>query len=165
MKKITVAGGCFWGVEEYYRRIKGIIDTKVGYAQGIIENPTYEQVKSQQSEHVEAVELLYDENQISLEKIYEFLFRIIDPTALNHQGEDFGTQYRTGIYVNNDEELKQALQYIAQRQQEYDQKIFVEAQIRTCFYDAEAYHQRYLARSPTGYCHVDFTKLRKEECK
>ena len=165
MKKIVVAGGCFWGVEEYYRRVKGIEKTKVGYAQGNVVNPNYEQVKSQSTNHAEAVELWYDENVISFEKIMELLFRIIDPTSLNHQGEDHGTQYRTGIYVFDEQELRQAQAYIAERQKEYDQKICVETEMLTCFYDAEDYHQKYLVKNPAGYCHVDFSQLKKEECK
>lgn len=165
MKKIVVAGGCFWGVEEYYRRVLGIISTRVGYAQGKIENPSYEQVKSQMSDHVEAVELTYDESIISLNKIMELLFRIIDPTSINQQKEDKGTQYRTGIYTTDEEELNRIKEYVFHQQKYYDKPIQVETERLKCFYLAEEYHQNYLVKNPQGYCHVDFSQLKKEECK
>ncbi len=97
-KEIVVAGGCFWGVQEYYRRLKGVEETRVGYAQGSLENPNYAQVKRQISGHAECVRIVYDSDQITLEQLLDHLFRIIDPTSLNRQGNDVGTSYRTGIY-------------------------------------------------------------------
>ena len=97
MKQIVLAGGCFWGVEAYFKRIKGIIKTKVGYTDGLTADPTYKEVCTGKTHHVEACEIFYDETIISLERILEHLFCIIDPTSLNKQGGDIGTQYRTGV--------------------------------------------------------------------
>src|SRR5690606_28544944 len=91
-------GGCFWGVEAYYKRLKGVINTNVGYTNGNIENPTYQDLLSGRATHAEAIEIYYDEKIISLENILEHMFRFIDPTSLNKQGGDVGIQYRTGIY-------------------------------------------------------------------
>ena len=165
MRTIVVGGGCFWGVQEYYRRIKGIIDTKVGYAQGDVENPSYEEVKSQATNHREVVELKYDEKEISLEKIIELLFRIIDPTIQNRQADDIGTQYQCGIYYTDDSEQEEILSYINNLKTNYDKPLTVEIEKLRCFYDAEEYHQLYLVKNPTGYCHVDFGKIREDELK
>lgn len=159
MRKVTVAGGCFWGVQHYFRQIQGITDTKVGYAQGNVINPSYEQVKTGLTQHVEAVELHYDESVITLNQIIECLFKVIDPTSLNKQGEDEGTQYRTGIYADNEEDIMIAQQFISNMQSNYDQPIVVEVQKLTAFYDAEEYHQDYLVKNPNGYCHIDFKKI------
>lgn len=164
-KEIVVAGGCFWGVEEYYRRVKGILTTKCGYAQGMIENPTYQQVKTGTTYHAESVYLTYDSQIISAEKIMELLFRIIEPVSLNKQGEDEGTQYRTGIYCLNEDDLKLAHEMIQKLQESYQEKVVVEVEMLDKFYDAEEYHQKYLVKNPAGYCHVDFRKLKPEECK
>ena len=104
MKKIYVAGGCFWGIEEYFKRKQGILDTTVGYLNSNVENPSYELVCTGITNSAEALEIIYDEKIISLEEILEYLFKVIDPTSLNKQGNDIGTQYRTGVYTNNLEE-------------------------------------------------------------
>lgn len=98
MKEIYLAGGCFWGVEEYMSRIEGVVDTEVGYANGHKNNPTYEEVCTGETGHVETTYIKYDERVISLEDLLNRFWRIIDPTLLNRQGGDIGTQYRTGIY-------------------------------------------------------------------
>jgi len=165
MKKIVVGGGCFWGVEEYYRRLKGIETTKVGYAQGITEHPTYQEVCTGKTKHAEVVELGYDETVISLTKILEHLFRFIDPTLLNQQGHDIGTQYRVGVYFTDpfDEPVIKA--YIASRQPEYKKPIVLEVAELGLFFDAESYHQKYLIKNPGGYCHVNMGLIKKEEMK
>ncbi|HEY8364097.1 MAG TPA: peptide-methionine (S)-S-oxide reductase MsrA [Haloplasmataceae bacterium] len=165
MKKIVIAGGCFWGVERYYSLLKGIEKTKVGYANGNIENPTYQEVKTGKTNFVEAVELTYDENVISLNKILEHLFRFIDPTSLNHQGGDFGTQYRTGIYYEDIEDKKLAIEFIKAMQKNYQEPIVVEVLPLHNFYDAEEYHQKYLEKNPSGYCHVNIHLIKPEEKK
>ena len=146
-KEIVVAGGCFWGVQEYYRRLKGVEETRVGYAQGSLENPNYTQVKRQISGHAECVRIVYDSDQITLEQLFDHLFRIIDPTSLNRQGNDVGTSYRTGIYPA------------------CDRPIMTEVERLVCFYDAEQEHQDYLVRHPQGYCHVDFSVMLPQERK
>lgn len=165
MKKIVIAGGCFWGVEEYYRRLKGIFNTRVGYAQGSIENPSYQQVCTGQTNHAEVVDIEYEENLISLEKILEHLFRIVDPTSLNKQGGDKGTQYRVGVYPSQLEELERIKTYYELRQKDYTKPLVMEAELLRDFYDAEAYHQKYLLNNPSGYCHVNMHLIKDDEKK
>jgi peptide-methionine (S)-S-oxide reductase len=165
MRKIVVAGGCFWGVEEYYRRLKGIEATRVGYAQGITENPSYQDVCSGFTKHAEVCELTYDEAVIPLTKILEHLFRITDPTSLNKQGHDIGTQYRVGVFYKEPADEAVIRAYIAFRQAEYKNPIVLEVQETGIFYDAESYHQKYLIKNPGGYCHVNMRLIKKEEMK
>ncbi len=163
MKNIIVAGGCFWGVQEYYSRLRGINKTVVGYTDCEKENPTYEEV-CDSSGHVEAVYLEYNED-ITLEKIMEHLFRMIDPTSLNKQAEDSGIQYRTGVYYNSDNEKEAIEKYIESRQSEFNNAIVVEVKKATKFYNAEDYHQEYLKKNTDGYCHVNFNLIKEEEKK
>ncbi len=165
MSKIVLAGGCFWGVEAYYQRLKGIEKTKCGYANGIIENPSYTQVKTGSTEFVEAVEIYYDDSIISFENLLEHLFRFIDPTSLNKQGGDIGTQYRTGIYYENEADKERALKFIAAKQKFYKKPIVVEVKPLLNFYEAEEYHQKYLDKNPMGYCHVNLNLIKPEEKK
>lgn len=165
MKTIYLAGGCFWGVEAYYKKLKGVTDTQVGYANGNYPNPTYEEVCDEKATHAEAVKVVFNEKQISLEKLLEHLFRIIDPTSVNKQGHDEGIQYRTGVYFENKEDENVAKKYVQLRQKEYRKPIALEIQPLRGFYDAETYHQDYLDKNPNGYCHVDFRLLRPEEKK
>ena len=164
-RKIVVAGGCFWGVEEYYRRLKGVEGTRVGYAQGFRIDPVYQDVKKQLTGHAEVVEVEYNPQVISLEKIYDHLFRMIDPTSFHRQGVDVGSQYRTGIYFEQPSDGETARQFIASRQKNYPRPITVEVEPLKKFYTAEEYHQLYLVKNPEGYCHVDFTKIKPEELK
>jgi peptide-methionine (S)-S-oxide reductase len=165
MKKIILAGGCFWGVEAYFKRLNGVLDTQVGYVNGNYANPTYEDVCNEKATHAEAVYVEYDETLLSLEKLLEHLFRIIDPTSINKQGHDEGIQYRTGIYYYNDEDKAVALRFISQEQVHYKMPITVEVEQERGFFDAETYHQDYLDKNPFGYCHVNFSVMKKEEMK
>ena len=165
MKQIVVAGGCFWGVQEYYRRLKGIIETEVGFAQGKTVEPSYKDVKSQATGHAECVRIVYDENVISLKQILDHLFRIIDPTSLNRQGDDIGTSYRTGIYPENSEDEATARGFVKEMQSRYIRPIVTEVCLLKEFYAAEDYHQNYLQNNPDGYCHIDFSLIRPEEMK
>lgn len=144
MKEIILAGGCFWGVEEYYKRLIGVVQTKVGYVNGNIENPRYEDLINQKATHAEAVKVAYDEEVISLERILENLFKIIDPTSINKQGNDAGIQYRSGIYYYDSKDLEIINLFINQKTKKYKQPIVVEIQEVKNFYDAEGYHQDYL---------------------
>jgi len=164
-RKIVVAGGCFWGVEEYYRRLKGVVGTRVGYAQGFRIDPVYTDVKKQLTGHAEVVEVEYDPSLISLTQLFDHLFRMIDPTSFHKQGVDIGSQYRTGIYTNSASDLKVAQQFLLDQQQNYTKPIVVEVEQLKKFYDAEDYHQEYLVKNPEGYCHVDFSKIKPEELK
>lgn len=165
MKEIVVAGGCFWGVEEFFRRSIGIIETTVGYAQGHQANATYQEVCTSTTGHTEVVKLKYDETLISLEKILELLFRIINPTVLNRQGNDVGPQYRTGVYYYDIQDKSVIENFIQKQQFKYNEKIVVEIEPVGIFVIAEDYHQNYLIKNPTGYCHVNMSLLKPEERK
>ena len=156
MKEIVFAGGCFWGVEEYMSRIKGVVDTKVGYANGETSNPSYEEVCKGGTGHVEACYVKFDEKIIELEKLLEKYWTIINPTVLNKQGNDIGHQYRTGIYYTNAEDLPVIKDSLSKEQKKYKQSIVTEVDSLTCFYEAEEYHQKYLKKNPNGYCHINF---------
>lgn len=154
MKDIYFAGGCFWGIEEYFSRIEGVTDTEVGYANSKVENPSYELVCSGMTDSAETVKIIYDENIISLENLLEKLFLVIDPTLLNRQGNDIGSQYRTGIYYNEDEDLEIINSYIDSIKNNYKKDILTEVLKIKNFYPAEDYHQDYLKKNPNGYCHI-----------
>lgn len=154
MKKIIFAGGCFWGVEEFLSRIEGITETKVGYANGIIENPTYEEVCSGTTGHAEACYITYDESKISLTKLLDKYWEIVDPTSLNKQGNDLGSQYRTGIYYIDENDKDLIIKSKDDLQKSYPKNIVTEILPLKCFYDAEEYHQKYLKKNPNGYCHI-----------
>jgi peptide-methionine (S)-S-oxide reductase len=155
MKSIVVAGGCFWGVEAYMLKINGIVKTKVGYANGTKDNPTYNEVCLGNTGHAEACLINYDESTVSLEKILNKFWSIIDPTVSNRQGPDIGSQYRSGIYYSDIKDLDIILKTREEVQSRYDKPIVTQMQELTCFYDAEEYHQKYLQKNPGGYCHIN----------
>lgn len=165
MKEIIVAGGCFWGVEEYYRRLKGIVATKTGYVNGTKDDISYEEVCSQKYKAIEAVRINYNESIISLEKILDHLFRIIDPTSLDKQGNDIGVSYRVGAYFNDDATRIILESFVESRRSDYLSPIIFEVKQVENFVVAEEYHQKYLINNPMGYCHVDFSKIRQNELK
>lgn len=154
IKTIYFAGGCFWGVQKFFDQFKGVQKTVVGYANGNTDNPTYQQVKAQISGHSETVKVDYDDSQISLEELLRYFYRVIDPVSLNKQGEDEGVSYRTGIYYidKTDKEIIEKISLDVQKN--YDQPLAVEILPLKNFYDAEEYHQKYLEKNPTGYCHI-----------
>lgn len=155
LKEIYLAGGCFWGVEGYFQRLGGIVETEVGYANGKTEDTTYQDLK--ETDHVEALRLIYDENKISLIEIIDHLFRIIDPTSVNKQGNDIGRQYRTGVYSEDEEVLEEVRSLIDSKRDQYDKEIAVEVEKLNNYVTGEDYHQDYLVKNPTGYCHVDLS--------
>ena len=158
MKEIYLAGGCFWGRREYMSRIEGVVDTEVGYANGHKNNPTYEEVCTGETGHVETTYIKYDERVISLEDLLNRFWRIIDPTLLNRQGGDIGTQYRTGIYYVDRSDLPIINKTLEDQKSKYDKKIVTEIMPLSVFYSAEEYHQDYLKKTPNGYCHIDMSK-------
>lgn len=162
MKTIYIAGGCFWGVEEYYRRLKGVISTRVGYANGDKDNPTYEEVKLHQASHAETLKLDYDENVISLENLLEHFLRFVDPYSVDKQGEDVGHQYRSGIYFVSPKDEQIIINY-------FDKRLSANYKIEILplknFFDAEEYHQNYLIKNPHGYCHVNLNLIKDNEKK
>lgn len=155
INRIYLAGGCFWGVEGYFKRIKGVVDTECGYANGNTKNPSYEDVCRKNTGHAEAVRIDFDDNIISLEDLLIYYFRIIDPISVNKQGNDVGTQYRTGIYYTDEEQLPIINDALKREQKKYIDKIAVEVLEIENFYDAEEYHQNYLDKNPNGYCHIN----------
>ena len=154
-KEIYLAGGCFWGVEAYFERLDGVVAAVSGYANGNTENPGYADVVRHNSGHAETVRVTYDPQQISLEQLLQHYLRIIEPGSLNRQGNDRGTQYRTGIYSNDRHEQAVIAASLLQLQQQLEQPVMVENLPLEHFYPAEECHQDYLEKNPRGYCHVD----------
>ena len=152
-KKIVVAGGCFWGLEELFRSLSGIIDTEVGYTGGSNENPSYKNHPG----HAEAIEITYDETKISLLEIFDFFFRVHNPTTANRQGNDVGTSYRSAIFYKDDREKEIAEQMIkiVNTSKKWIAPIVTTLEPLNTFYIAEGYHQDYLQKNPNGYtCHA-----------
>lgn len=154
-RDIYLAGGCFWGVDAYFKRISGVLDAVSGYANGNTENPSYHDVIYRQTGHAETVKVTYNPQQISLAQLLQHYFRIIDPTTLNRQGNDRGSQYRSGIYSNDAGEREQIAHALTQLQQRFSKPVVVENLPLKHFYPAEEYHQDYLLKNPDGYCHID----------
>ena len=160
---IYLAGGCFWGVEAFIARLKGVNSTEVGYANGRDLAPTYEKVCTGKTGHAETVKATYNPKIITLEEILENFFKIIDPYSKNRQGPDIGTQYRTGIYWQDPADRNVVMTFLNEKQKLTDKRIAVEAYPISSFYPAEGYHQKYLERNPQGYCHVDLNLIDDEE--
>lgn len=154
-RTIYLAGGCFWGVEEYFQRLEGVGDVVSGYANGTTDEPLYETIGS--TDHAETVKIIYDPNRISLGEILTHYFRIIDPVSVNRQGNDIGRQYRTGIYYETDDVKKLAGEFLTREAANYDKPLAVELEPLSGFYPAEDYHQDYLQKNPNGYCHIDLS--------
>ena len=155
IREIYLAGGCFWGVEGYFKRIEGVKDTTCGYANGKTANPSYEDVCRHNTGHAETVKVLFDTDVINLEDLLIYYFRIIDPVSVNKQGNDVGTQYRTGIYYTDESLLPVIKAAVEREQRKYNEKIAVEVLPLENFYSAEEYHQNYLDKNPNGYCHIN----------
>ena len=151
MEQALLAAGCFWGVEEIFRTTNGIIDTKVGYSGGHKINPTYEEVCTGNTDHAEVVKIEYDESVITYNQILNIFFENHDPTQLNRQGVDIGTQYRSSIFYNNDNQKLESEQKLNSLQECYKNNIVTEIKKATEFYLAEEYHQQYFAKG--GICH------------
>ncbi|MGL5085977.1 MAG: peptide-methionine (S)-S-oxide reductase MsrA [Clostridium sp.] len=156
MKKIILAGGCFWGVEEFLSRIDGVISTEVGYANGRTENPTYEDICYKNTYFAEVCLVTYDESNLTLENLLDKFWTIINPTSLNKQGNDVGSQYRSGIYYLDESDLPTIIKSKENIQTQYDKKIVTEVTTIENYYTAEDYHQKYLKKNPNGYCHIKF---------
>lgn len=156
-KTIYFAGGCFWGTEHYFKMIKGVVGTTVGYANSIMENPSYKDVCSGDTLAAETVKVDYDPSLVSLEFLTRMFFHAIDPTSLNRQGNDIGTQYRTGIYYTDNEDLAEIYKVFEEQRSTTEGEIVVEVKALQNFYAAEEYHQDYLDKNPDGYCHLPFS--------
>ena len=163
IKEIYFAGGCFWGTEHLFQLIRGVVGTEVGYANGKIDNPTYEQVVSHTTGFTEAVKVKYDADEVNLPLLIEVFFKSIDPTTLNRQGNDIGDNYRTGIYTTDAAAEEIVKTEVAKLAKNYDKPVVVETIPLQNFYKAEDYHQDYLVKNPGGYCHIPLSVF--EEAK
>lgn len=161
-KTIYLAGGCFWGVQAYFDQLKGVISTRVGYANGRTAFPKYEEVKSGKTGHAETVKIDYDDQEITISDLLEHYLRFVDPYSLNKQGHDEGTQYRTGIYYTDILDGVEAEAYLHEH---LEPGYVIEIEKMLNFFPAEAYHQDYLKKNPGGYCHVNLDLLKPEEKK
>lgn len=179
MKEIYLAGGCFWGIEAAFSRVPGVVATEVGYANSTVENPTYDQVCSGETGAAETVKVVYDPKKTDLTNLLKVFFAIINPYVKDRQGNDVGTQYRTGIYYTMREDepiLEYFMNFMHQRgrgpaitgadmvlNEEPDpmhgRRIMTELQPLENFYPAEESHQQFLAKNPGSYCHVDIEAL------
>ena len=154
IREIYFAGGCFWGVEHFFKGVTGVTSTLPGYANGRFANPTYEQVYKDDTGFAETVKVCYNPEAVSLELLCRLYFMIIDPLSLNRQGEDCGTRYRTGVYYSSEADLpvlEAAFAAEAERLGADPVTVLLPLQ---CFYSAEEYHQDYLDKNPSGYCHL-----------
>jgi peptide-methionine (S)-S-oxide reductase len=153
-QKATFAAGCFWGVEAAFRQIKGVISTQVGYIGGSMDNPTYEDVCTDETGHAEAVEVTYDSSKVSYEKLLEIFWQNHNPTQLNRQGPDIGSQYRSAVFYHNEKQRKAAIKSkeMLGKSGKYSKPIVTEILPATDFYRAEEYHQRYLEKRGMNVC-------------
>jgi len=154
MDKATFAAGCFWGVEDKFRKVKGVVDTRVGYTGGHTENPTYEEVCSDKTGHAEAVEITFDPEVISYRELLEIFWKMHNPTTKDRQGFDIGTQYRSAVFYHNEEQKKLAeeVKQELDKSGKYEKPIVTEITPAGPFYQAEEYHQCYLAKRGGGSC-------------
>jgi len=159
MAEIYLAGGCFWGLEEYFSRISGVLQTSVGYANGQVETTNYQLIK--ETDHAETVQVVYDEKVVSLREILLYYFRVIDPLSVNQQGNDRGRQYRTGIYYLDEEYLPTINTVVREQELLIGRKIAVEVEKLRHYILAEDYHQDYLKKNLGGYCHIDVRDAEK----
>jgi methionine-S-sulfoxide reductase len=153
----TLAGGCFWGVEEIIRGLPGVISTQVGYTGGKAETPAYRQVCTGATGHAEAIEIVFDPSRLSFEALLGYFFRMHDPTTLNRQHNDVGTQYRSAIFYHSEEQRAEAEKVKAQADAsgKFKRPVVTEIVPASKFWPAEEYHQKYLVKNPGGYnCHV-----------
>lgn len=159
MAEIYLAGGCFWGTEKYISAIRGVTFTEVGYANGITERPTYEEVCTGDTGHAETVHVKYDPSVLPLEFLLELYYESIDPTSVNRQGGDAGTQYRTGIYYTDPADLSTIERSIVRLAERLQSPVAIEVLPLSNFWRAEEYHQKYLDKNPGGYCHIPQSKM------
>ena len=155
---VIVAGGCFWGLEDLLRNLDGVTSTKVGYSGGDFDDPTYADIRTGKTGHAEAVRVEFDEDEISLEEILHYFFKIHDPTTVNRQGNDVGTSYRSAVFYRDDAQ-KAIIENVIDEVNEigrFENPVVTTVALEKEFYDAEEYHQNYLKKNPHGYtCHFE----------
>lgn len=153
MKAIYLAGGCFWGVQKFFDQFDGVVKTEVGYANGPDRAPSYEEV-CKSSGHAETVKIEYEESLISLTRLLNYYFMVINPLSVNRQGNDIGIQYRTGIYYTEEGQLSEINAVMDAEKEKAGQELAVVVEPIKNFFSAEEYHQKYLEKNPGGYCHI-----------
>ena len=155
---VIVAGGCFWGLEDLLKNLDGVTSTKVGYSGGDFDDPTYADIRTGKTGHAEAVRVEFDEDEISLEEILHYFFKIHDPTTVNRQGNDVGTSYRSAVFYRDDAQ-KAIIETVIDEVNEigrFENPVVTTVALEKEFYDAEEYHQNYLKKNPHGYtCHFE----------
>ena len=151
-EKATFGAGCFWGVEVEFKKVKGVVDTIVGYMGGKTKNPTYEQVCTDKTGHVEVVQVTFDPKKISYEKLLNVFWKCHDPTQVNRQGPDIGTQYRSVIFYHSEKQKKAAEKSKVALEKKLQQDIATAIEPAKTFYKAEEYHQRYLEKHKFAVC-------------
>jgi len=156
MEKATFAAGCFWGVEATFRQLPGVISTRVGYTGGQLPNPTYKDVCTDRTGHAEAVEVEYDRAKVSYEQLLNVFWENHDPTQLNRQGPDWGTQYRSAIFFHTPEQesVANASKEVLGKSGRFSKPIVTRIVPATTFYEAEDYHQQYLEKRGLASCHI-----------
>lgn len=152
---ICVAGGCFWGTQHFLKQIDGVVATEVGYANSDVPYPTYKEVCTGRTNAAETVRVSYDPAKVDLDFLLKLYFMTIDPTSVNRQGGDCGTQYRTGIYYSSPAQKPVIDHSLSELAKGYAEPLAIEVMPLRNFYPAEDYHQDYLDKNPGGYCHVD----------
>lgn len=157
---IFFAGGCFWGVEHFFKGVDGVLKTEPGYANGNTEAPSYEQVYTDTTGFAETVKVSYDPQRVRLERLVSLFFAIIDPLSVNRQGHDEGTRYRSGVYYLSEEERPVIESVFAAESTRVGAPLAVELEPLRCFYGAEEYHRDYLEKTPGGYCHLPLKTFR-----
>jgi peptide-methionine (S)-S-oxide reductase len=164
MEKALFGAGCFWGVEDFFRQVPGVKDAVSGYAGGEIDNPTYQQVCTDRTGHAEVVEVTFDPAQVSYASLVDLFFRMHNPTQLNRQGPDIGTQYRSVIFTYGEEQARVAREWleVAKASGKWKSPIVTQVEPAPKFWKAEDYHQRYL-RKHGGHCHVSYAELQAEK--
>ncbi|MCM1429727.1 MAG: peptide-methionine (S)-S-oxide reductase MsrA [Clostridium sp.] len=163
MKTIYLAGGCFWGTAHLLSLVGGVVETTAGYANSHVENPTYQEVCTGHTGAAETVKVEYDDQMVSLTDLLQLYFKSIDPTSLNRQGNDRGTQYRTGIYYVDSTDKQPIEAALATLQRRYNRPLAIEFGPLKNFYPAEEYHQDYLEKNPGGYCHINPALFKEAE--
>lgn len=161
IEKIVLAGGCFWGIQHLMKKVHGVRRATAGYVNSQVKNPTYEEVCSGRTDAAEGVEIEYNATVVDLSKLIDFFLDSIDPTTKDRQGNDRGTQYRSGIYYTTDSQKRTALECLDRLQKKYDKPVVTEVLPLKNFYAAEDYHQDYLDKKPDGYCHISQATIRR----
>lgn len=154
MEKATFGAGCFWGIEAAFRRTEGVVDTAAGYMGGVLENPTYKEVCTHRTGHAEVVEVTFDPSQVTYEELLDVFFKSHNPTQLNRQGPDIGTQYRSVIFFYSPEQEAAARTAKTMQNGEWTRPVVTEITQVSTFWRAEEYHQRFLEKRGLAHCHI-----------